>query len=370
MENLKVPFVDIPESYRELKSDIDESIQNVLDKGWFILGEEVEKFENEFASFCGTRHCVAVASGLDALSLIFRSYKELGKLDDGDEIIVPANTFIASILAISEVGLTPILAEPKLETYNIDPEQIEKLITPKTKGVLAVHLYGQLAEMKKIMEIGEKYNLLIIEDAAQAHGAMDRKGKKAGSFGAAAGFSFYPGKNLGAFGDGGSVTTDDDNLSEMLRMIRNYGSEKKYYYEVKGINSRLDEIQAAILRVKLKYIDDHNKKRRNIAEYYVNNICHSEIQLPNWSGKKDHVFHLFVLRINNRDKLINKLNSNGIQSSIHYPLSPHRQKAYNEFNHLSFPVTEKIQNEILSIPIYPQMTKNQIQLVMSSISSY
>ena len=374
MAEITIPFLDVGATYRELKPEIDEAIQRVLDSGWYILGKEVVAFENEFAAYCGVKYCIGVGTGLDALILIFRAFKELGKLNDGDGIIVPANTYIASILSITESGLKPVLVEPELKTYNIDPQEVEKAITPKTKGILAVHLYGQLAEMKKLRRTAKENDLLLIEDAAQAHGAKDGNGQMAGSFGDAAGFSFYPGKNLGAFGDGGAVTTNDFELTEIIKKLRNYGSCKKYYNEIKGVNSRLDEIQAAILRVKLKYLDKENEKRRNVALYYLENISNPKITLPKLStfnfqlSTHAHVFHLFVIRTKNRDLLKEKLVNAGIQTMIHYPVPPHKQKAYKELNHYSFPITKKIHEEVLSLPVGPFINMKDAEKVIEKIN--
>jgi len=370
MADLKIPFFDIGTTYRELKPEIDEAVQRVLVNGWYILGKEVDLFEKEFAEYCGVKYCVGVGSGLDALVLIMRAYKELGYLQNGDEIIVPANTYIASILAILESGLTPIIVEPKLNTFNIDPANVEKMITSKTKGIIAVHLYGQLAEMGTLQEVALNNGLLLIEDAAQAHGARNAKGEKAGNLGNAAGFSFYPGKNLGAFGDAGAVTTNDSRLAEMVRIIRNYGSDKKYYNEVRGVNSRLDELHAAVLSVKLKYLDKHNTQRMRVARKYIDLISNSEIILPNWSFENDHVFHLFVIRSNNRNILAEYLQKKSIQTMIHYPVPPHKQRALIEYKNLHLPISERIHSEVLSIPINPFLKENDIYYVIDCISKF
>ncbi|NQU33920.1 MAG: DegT/DnrJ/EryC1/StrS family aminotransferase [Bacteroidetes bacterium] len=374
MAKIRVPFFDAGATYRELKPEIDEAILRVLDSGWYILGKEVGAFEKEFAEYCGTKFCIGVGTGLDALILIFRAYKELGRLKDGDEIIVPANTFIASIFSITETGLKPVLVEPKLNSYNIDPIEVEKAITKKTKGVLAVHLYGQLAETDELQKIARIHDLLLFEDAAQAHGALDKNGNRAGNLGDSACFSFYPGKNLGAFGDGGAVTTNDSDLAEVIRSLRNYGSQKKYYYTVKGMNSRLDEIQASVLRVKLRHLNEQNQWRREVALYYCENIQNEEIILPIQDShstikhNKNHVWHLFVIRTHKRDELQKRLADNGIQTVIHYPIPPHKQAAYNEWNHLSFPITEKIHGEILSLPMGLHLLENQLQKVVGCIN--
>ena len=335
----------------------------VLDKGWFILGDEVKTFEANFANYCGAKHCIGVGNGLDALVLIFKSYIQLGKLQKGDEVIVPANTYIASILAILQADLVPVLVEPRLETYNINPDFIEDKITSKTKAILAVHLYGQLAEMDALINVGYKHNLLMIEDAAQGHG-LPFKGSHARAF------SFYPGKNLGALGDAGAITTNDDALAKIIASLRNYGSEKKYHNEFIGINSRLDELQAAFLNVKLPHLDADNNKRRSIAKRYLTEIKNKKINLPSWDLSTNHVFHLFVIRTKNRNVLQNYLHENGIETMIHYPIPPHQQKALAHWNLLSFPITEKIHNEVLSLPISPVMTTEEVDFVIEIINKY
>jgi len=371
--NSLIKFLDLKEVNKQYKKELIESCKRVIESGWYILGEEVEKFEKEFAEFCGTKYAISVGSGLDALKLIIRGYKELGLFKEKDEIIVPANTYIASILAISEERLNPVLVEPRIDTYLIDPDKIEEKITPKTKAIMAVHLYGQTCEMDKIYKIAKKYNLKIIEDSAQAHGAEYKwkengewRIKKAGNLGDASGFSFYPGKNLGALGDGGAVTTNDEKLAEVIKALRNYGSHKKYENLYKGYNSRLDEIQAAMLRVKLKYLDKENKKRKEIAKYYLENIKNNKIILPKIIT--DSVWHLFVIRLKERDRLQKYLFENGIQTLIHYPIPPHKQKAYKEWNNLSFPITEKIHNEVLSLPISGVMNLEEAKKIVNVIN--
>ncbi len=364
-----IPFLDLKQINNQYKDELISACKRVIESGWYILGEEVEKFEKEFASYCGTDFCIGVNSGLDALTLIMRGYKELGVFEEGDEIIVPANTYIASILAITENRLKPVLIEPDLRTYLIDSEQIENKITDKTKAIMVVHLYGQTCEMEPISEIAKNYNLKIIEDSAQAHGAF-YKGKRAGNLGDASGFSFYPGKNLGALGDGGAVTTNDKELAEILRALRNYGSQKKYENLYKGVNSRLDEIQAAMLRVKLKYLDDEIEKRRKIAEFYLENIKNPRIVLPFVRKKEEHVWHLFVIRTENRDKLQRYLYDRGIQTMIHYPIPPHKQKAYQEWNNIFLPVTEKIHREVLSIPIYGSLSLDKVKYIVDAINRF
>ena len=363
-----IKFLDLYKVNDLHRAEIDEAIKRVLDSGWYLLGKEVESFEKEFAEFCGTQYCIGVANGLDALTLIFRAYKELDRLKDGDEVIVPANTYIASILSVTANNLKPVLVEPDLNTYLIDPKEIEKAITPKTKAILPVHLYGRLCDMDSINEIAKKHNLLVVEDSAQAHGAT-RNGIKAGAFGNASGFSFYPGKNLGCLGDGGCVTTSDEELADAIKALHNYGSHKKYHNIYKGVNSRLDEIQAAILRVKLKYLDEENQKRREIAKYFCVNIKNPIITLP-LLGNQDEIWHVFPVRVKNRDNFQKYLTDNDVQTIIHYPIPPHKQQAYNEWNNLSFPITEQIHNEIISLPISQVMTDKEAKELVKAVNDY
>jgi dTDP-4-amino-4,6-dideoxygalactose transaminase len=358
-----IKFLDLQQLNLSYQKQFQEKMKLVLDKGWFILGDEVKSFETNFANYCGSKYCIGVGNGLDALVLIFKAYIQLGKLQKGDEVIVPANTYIASVLAILQADLVPVLVEPKLETYNINPDLIEEKITSKTKAILLVHLYGQLCEMDEIIAIGYKHDLLIIEDAAQAHGLIFK-----GSHTRA--FSFYPGKNLGALGDGGAITTNDAELAKVLFSLRNYGSEKKYHNEFVGINSRLDELQAAFLNVKLPNLDADNDKRRSIAKRYLSEIKNDKIVLPTWDFSNNHVFHLFVVRTENRNDLQDYLLKNGIETVIHYPIPPHKQKAFPEWNNLSFPITEKIHDEVLSLPISPIMTDDEVSIVISILNKY
>lgn len=364
-----IPFLDLYKMNQVYRQEMLDAIARVVDSGWYILGREVEAFEQEYAAYCGTKHCIGVANGLDALVLIIRAYKELGVFQENDEIIVPANTYIASILSISDNHLKPVLVEPDLSTYNIDPLQIEEKITPRTKAILAVHLYGQAAAMDEINHIAKKYNLKVIEDSAQAQGAI-YKGKRTGNLGDASGHSFYPGKNLGALGDGGAVTTNHDELAKVIKALRNYGSEKKYYNIYQGQNSRLDEIQAAVLRIKLKYLDKDNQRRRTNAAYYLKNIHNPLVTLPVVTFAESHVWHLFVVRIAKRELFQQYLNEKNIQTVIHYPVPPHKQDAYHEWNQLSFPVTEKIHHEVISLPMYPCMEETAIQTIVERINSY
>lgn len=351
------------------KDELLEACNRVIDSGWYIGGTELKSFESEFAAYCGAKYCVGVANGLDALSITLRAWKELGKLTDGDEVIVPANTYIASILAITENNLKPILVEPDINSFNINPRLIIDKISKKTKAILPVHLYGQLAEMTEIAKIALENNLLILEDSAQAHGAV-RDGVKAGSIGHASGFSFYPGKNLGALGDAGAVTTNDQELFEVISQIRNYGSKIKYTNSYKGLNSRLDEIQAAMLRVKLRYLDQQIEARRSIASIYLNEIKNDKISLPVVTNREGHVWHLFVIRTKSREKLQTFLKHKGIETLIHYPIPPHKQDAYRELSNLELPITETIHQEVLSLPISHVMTKNEVELVVAAMNAY
>lgn len=360
-----IKFLDLHKVNERFRDDINSRIKEVLDSGWYLLGKQDEKFEKDFADFCKVKHAIGVANGLDALNLIIKAYG----FKNGDEIIVPANTYIASILAISENGCTPVLVEPDINTYNINPDLIEEKITDKTKAIMVVHLYGQAVEMEKIWELAKKYNLKVIEDAAQAHGAF-YQGKRAGNLGDAAGFSFYPGKNLGCMGDGGAVTTNDDELAYKIRAIANYGSDYKYHHIFKGVNSRLDEIQAAILDVKLPHLDEDNAKRREIAKYYRENIKNPNIILPQTFCEDAHVWHIFAVRTQDREKLKNHLEENGIQTNIHYPTPPHKQECYSEWKDMSFPVSEEIHKTIISLPVSPVMTFEETKKVVEVVNEY
>lgn len=358
-----IPFLDLKAINAQYADELKQATARVIDSGWYVQGTECKAFEAEFANYCGTDHCVGVANGLDALTLIIKAYKEIGIMDQGDEIIVPANTYIASILAISENGLTPVLVEPDINSYNIAPSLIEEKITKKTKAIMAVHLYGQVAAMDEINAIARKYNLKVIEDSAQAHGAIYQK-KRTGNLANASGFSFYPGKNLGALGDAGAVTTNDKELAEVIRALGNYGSHKKYENKYQGWNSRLDEMQAAMLRVKLKYLDAEIEKRATIAHTYLNRIDNIKVLLPSLTNRESHVWHLFVIRTENRAELQNFLLNKDIHSLIHYPIPPNKQVAYKVWNELSYPITELIHKEVLSIPMSPvQSIEDTIQIV-------
>jgi dTDP-4-amino-4,6-dideoxygalactose transaminase len=368
-----VNFLDLKKINDSFEPELTKAIKRVIDSGWYLLGTEVKLFEQEYANYIGTKHCIGVANGLDALRLILKAYIEIGIMQEGDEIIVPANTFIASILAISDNRLTPVLVEPDITSYTIDPLKIEEKITDRTKGIMLVHLYGQNAMHPEIQYLVDKYDLKLIEDNAQAVGAYNDT-KHTGSLGNAAGHSFYPGKNLGCLGDGGAVTTDDDELANVIRALANYGSNQKYVNDFRGLNSRLDEIQAAILRTKLPRLDADNQRRREIAEFYLKNIKHPDIILPilnNQSSIKNNktvVWHLFVIRHPNRDRLQKYLSEKDIQTLIHYPIPPHKQLAYKEWHFLQLPITEKIHREVLSLPISPVMSDEDVRQVVNTLN--
>ncbi|RTZ05580.1 DegT/DnrJ/EryC1/StrS family aminotransferase [Flavobacterium bomense] len=371
-----IPFLDLKKTNKPYETAFQEKLKGFLANGWYILGNEVSEFETNFAAYCGTKYCIGTGNGFDALVLVFKAYIVLGKLQKGDEVIVPANTYIASILAILQADLIPVLSEPKLETYNLDPDLITAKITSKTGAILVVHLYGQLAEMEKINEIAAANNLLVVEDAAQAHGASfeDESAKTQNQKPKTQAYSFYPGKNLGALGDAGAVTTNDSELARVIQSLRNYGSETKYYNDYVGINSRLDELQAAFLNVKLPFLNAENDRRRTIANRYLSEIKNDKIILPFWDLSNNHVFHLFVIRTQDRTDLQEYLRQNGIQTVIHYPVSPHRQKAFSSetagWNILSFPITEKIHEEVLSLPISPALTPEEVRHIIAILNTY
>ena len=399
-----IKFLDLQKINAQYVSELKQAAAEVIDSGWYLLGERVKQFEAHLANYIGVKHAIGVANGLDALRLILRAYIEMGIMQEGDEVIVPSNTYIASILAITDNRLKPVLVEPDIHNYNLDISLIEQHITSRTRAIMVVHLYGQVCWNEELEAIAKKHKLKIIEDNAQAIGAIYTKRQTlntkqqttnykqlTGSLGDAAGFSFYPGKNLGALGDSGAVTTNDDKLAEVVRAIANYGSKVKYQNQYQGLNSRLDEIQAAFLDVKLKYLDAENQRRREIAQYYLDNITNPEIILPTRltnlseaksreqsdSGHKEltrnilgHVWHIFVIRTRNRDKLQKYLTENGIQSLIHYPIPPNKQIAYKECNNLRFPVTEKIHEEVLSLPISPVMSDQEIEIVVEKLNKY
>jgi dTDP-4-amino-4,6-dideoxygalactose transaminase len=369
-----INFLDLRAINQMCRDELIEACARVIDSGWYIGGSELQQFESSFAEYCGTKHCIGVANGLDALVLVIRAWKELGYLTEGDEVLVPSNTYIASILAISENGLTPILVEPDPSTFNICPRNIEAAITEKTRAILPVHLYGRLAEMSAIMEIAERRGLLVLEDSAQSHGASVN-GKKAGNWGHASGFSFYPGKNLGALGDAGAITTNDDLLASTLRALRNYGSHEKYKNLYRGVNSRLDEIQAACLSVKLRYLDAQTDHRRQIANLYTNTIKNPAITLPVTEGfsaaeNASHVWHVYTVLCDEREALQSHLLKNGIQTLIHYPIPPHHQQAYLDMAHNVLPVSEKIHSSILSLPMGPTLTLSDAEAVVLACNSF
>lgn len=364
-----IPFLDLQKINAQYADEIKAACSRVIDSGWYICGSELAEFERKFATYCGVKHAVGVANGLDALTLVLRAWKEAGSLKDGDEVIVPANTYIASILAITANRLTPVLVEPNPETFNLDPAKMQAALTDKTKAILPVHLYGQLADMPAICTFAKQHDLLVLEDAAQAHGA-ESNGKKAGAWGDAAGFSFYPGKNLGALGDGGAITTNDDQLAQMLRALRNYGSHRKYENLYSGTNSRLDEIQAAILSVKLAYLDRETERRRQIATRYLSEIRNPRIVLPQVSAPKAHVWHLFVIQSDRRTALQEYLQQNGIQTLVHYPIAPHKQQAYRHLNHLPLPITEFLHERVLSLPMSPVLTDAETDTVIRALNDW
>ena len=369
-----ISFLDLKRINLENKEELSKAFENVLNSGWFILGDHAKTFDQEFSDFCGVKHCLGVANGLDALTLIFEGYKQLGFMKIGDEVIVPSNTYIASILAISKAQLVPVLVEPNIHTYLLDEYLIEEKITSNTKAILPVHLYGRLCNMEAINRIAERHNLKVIEDCAQSHGAI-LDGKMCGNLGDAAGFSFYPGKNLGALGDGGAVTTNDDDLAKTIFALRNYGSYKKYENVYQGSNSRLDELQAAFLSVKLSRLNKDNDKRRNIAQIYLDHIDNDLIRLPyekktNILNFQDHVWHIFAVMVKDRVRFQKYLLNNGIQTVIHYPIPPHKQKAYSSWNNDSYPISEKIHKHIISLPISPVMPEYEVETICKAINLY
>lgn len=360
-----ISFLDLEKVNNRFRQEIDMRIKDILDRGWYLQGEDNEKFCQNFASYCGSKYALGVGNGLDALRLIIKAYG-FGK---GDEIIVPANTYIATILAITDNGCTPILVEPDINTYNINPDLIEAAITPRTKAIMVVHLYGQAVEMEKIWKIARKHDLKVFEDSAQAHGAK-YQGRMTGNLSDAAAFSFYPGKNLGCLGDGGAITTNDEVIYQKVKALANYGSDRKYHHIYKGLNSRLDEIQAAILDIKLPYLDADNKRRREISTYYRNNINNPLIVLPKTYDEEAHVWHVFAVRTKERDRFQEYLRSKGVQTIIHYPTPPHKQEAYKEWNNRSYPITEQIHKEIISLPISPVMTDDEVVELVRIVNEY
>ncbi len=369
-----ISFLDLKKINAKIREELIESCTRVIDSGWYIAGNELSDFEKKFAEYTGSRHCIGVANGLDALNLTLRAWKEMGRLKEGDEVIVPANTYIASILAITENRLVPILVEPDPITYNLDIPNVEAAITRKTRVIMAVHLYGQLCEMPAMMALAKRNRLLVLEDSAQAHGAsIDNR--RAGNWGDASGFSFYPGKNLGALGDAGAITTNDGELADTIRALRNYGSHEKYKNLYQGVNSRLDELQAAMLSVKLKFLDEQTKQRRNVAQMYLDGITHPSVTLPLAVGTcartlESHVWHVFVIRCKQRDELQQYLAEQGIQTIIHYPVPVHRQQAYKDWNYESYPLTETIHQQVLSLPMSPVMSTQDVEAVIMAINNF
>ncbi|MBA6233486.1 MULTISPECIES: DegT/DnrJ/EryC1/StrS family aminotransferase [unclassified Colwellia] len=364
-----IKFLDLKKINNQYKDKMKEACNRVIDSGWYVMGVEHDTFEQEFADYCGTEYAIGVANGLDALILVFRAWKELGLLKDGDEVIVPANTYIASILAITENNLSPVFVEPDENTFNLCPDKVQAAITKKTRVIFPVHLYGKISPMIELMAIANENDFLVIEDCAQAHGAI-LDNKKAGSFGHASGFSFYPGKNLGALGDAGAITTNDPILNKTIRALRNYGSHIKYENAYKGINSRLDEIQAAMLRVKLSDLSNNIHARQAVAQQYLDKIKNSLIKLPFNQNTHEHVWHLFVLQVENRDDFVKYMEFNQVEVLIHYPIPAHKQDGYAEYNHLSLPLTEKIHDQVVSIPISPCLTECEISKVIDVINKF
>ena len=363
-------FLDLKKITQQYADEIHEAVSRVTDSGWYLQGKENELFEQEYSSYIGTKYCVGCANGLDALTLIYRAYIELGLLQAGDEVIVPANTYIASILAITENGLVPVLVEPKAETLEIDEEQIERHLTERTRSIMIVHLYGRCAYTNRIGEICSKHGLLLVEDNAQAHGCRTADGRRTGSIGDAAGHSFYPGKNLGALGDGGAVTTNNQQLADTVRILANYGSSRKYVFKYAGRNSRLDELQAAVLRVKLAHLDDDNSHRSKVAQRYIDNIKNPLICLPETMYEGGNVFHLFPVFCERRDELQQYLHDNNVQTLIHYPIPPHKQECYSDWNVMSLPITEQLHSQELSLPISQVMTLDEADEVVELVNRF
>ncbi len=365
-----IKFLDLHKVNARFEAEFKNQFQQFLDSGYYILGKGVSTFETNYANYCGTKHCIGVSNGFDALVLIFKGYIALELLKKGDEVIVPANTFIASVLAILEAGLVPVFVEPDVDTFNINPSEIEQHVSTKTKAILVVHLYGQLAEMEAIQTIANSHNLLLIEDAAQAHGAENIKGKRAGDLGDSAAFSFYPAKNLGALGDGGAITTNNEALATIIKQLRNYGTVSKYENERLGVNNRLDEIQALFLDVKLKQLDTDNTRRQTIAKGYLKGIVNDKITLPFYDDSNNHVFHQFVVLVEDRTAFIDYLKKEGVEASIHYPIAPHKQKALQQYNNLKLPITEHIHKHCVSLPISPVLSLNDATNIVNVINDF
>jgi dTDP-4-amino-4,6-dideoxygalactose transaminase len=365
-----IPFLDLKQINTRFENEFKTLFSGFLNSGSYILGDAVSNFETAFANYCGTKYSVGVSNGLDALILIFKAYKALGVLKDGDEVIVPSNTYIASVLAIINSGLKPVFVEPNPKTFNIEAEAIQLKITKKTKAILVVHLYGQLCKMEDINKLAKPLDILVVEDAAQAHGAQTKEFIRAGNLSDAAGFSFYPSKNLGALGDAGAITTNNAELYHLLLKLRNYGSSKKYENEVAGFNNRIDPIQAKFLSYKLEFLDEDNAVRRVIAEEYLEGIINKVITLPFYDSSLNHVFHLFVILVPNRTHFMNYMLGNNIQTAVHYPVPPHHQVALQQFSHLDLPIAENIHNTCVSLPVSPVQTKEQTQKIIETINSY
>ena len=365
-----IKFLDLHKINARFESQFQEQFQQFLDSGYYILGKQVSNFETNYANYCGTSHCIGTSNGLDALILIFKAYKALGILKENDEVLVPANTYIASILSVIHSGLKPVFVEPDEHTFNISVLEIEKYITPKTRAILAVHLYGQLADMTRINSLAKANDLLVIEDAAQAHGAINEKGNRAGNLSDAAAFSFYPSKNLGALGDGGAVTTNNKTLADTIKKLRNYGTSKKYVNELAGFNNRLDEIQAAFLNIKLQMLDEDNNKRRHVVKRYLSEMKNEKIKLPFYTNTLDHVFHQFVVMVKDRNLFIDFLKNQDIETLIHYPIAPNKQEALKDYESLHLPMSEHIHKTIVSLPISPVMTENEITQIINAINLY
>lgn len=365
-----IPFLDLKALNAPYEEAFKKKFASFLDKGWYVLGEEVQLFEKEYAAYCGTKHCIGTANGLDALRLILEGYKILGKLSEGDEVLIASNTYIATIIGVKQAGLVPVLVEASLQTYNFDFYDLEKKITSKTKVIMPTHLYGRLTDMEGVSAFAKAHNLLTVTDCAQSHGAIATSGKRSGSLADASGHSFYPTKNLGALGDAGAITTDDVELTEVVKKYRNYGFKERYVAEYAGINSRLDEVQAAFLRIKLRDLDAQNEKRRVITRRYLSEVTNEHIILPKWEGGDDHVWHLFVVRCKKRDELQAYLKDKGVGTIIHYPVPPHKQEALEEFKQLLFPICEQIHNEVLSIPISPVLSEGEVDEVISILNSF
>lgn len=370
MNSNSIPFLSLKEVTSLHSGEIHDAVKRVVDSGWYLQGKENERFEANYSEFVGTEYTIGCANGLDALIWIFRAYIEMGVMKPGDEVIVPANTYIATILAITENNLVPVLVEPKLNTLQLDDDLIEAAITPNTKAIALVHLYGRIAYTEKIGDLCKKYNLKLVEDCAQSHGCLYSDGRMTGNLGDAAGHSFYPGKNLGALGDGGAVTTNDPELAAAVRALANYGSQKKYVFKYTGRNSRLDEIQAAVLDVKLKYLVEDNAHRKEVAKYYIENIKNPLITLPDTLPYESNAFHLFPILCEKRDELQKYLDENGVGTVIHYPIPPHKQECYKEWNHMSFPITEYIADHELSLPIGPSISIDEVVKVIRLINGF